>query len=117
MKRLALSLLVLIASCQLAPAQTAVTTAAPTAGAFSDVLTRSDTRRGCTITNIGTTQGYCQVHNAGFTPTTANSVPVAANGGQFYCAPSPGSHIVMQDPVACTCASGTCAFVIDVMGQ
>lgn len=93
-----------------------VTTAAPTAGAFSSVLARSDNRSSCVVTNVGTSQGYCQAKPSGFTPSTSNSVLVNANGGQFACS-VPGSSVVIQDEIDCTCASGTCAFVVNSTGQ
>lgn len=97
-----------------------VATVAPTATTFSTALAAPAANRprfSCVITNIGTTQGYCQAKPpGGSTPTTANAVPVAANGGQFYCS-SPGSPAVIQDEVDCTCASGTCAFVVNSTGQ
>lgn len=93
-----------------------VATAAPTATVFSSVLASSINRQGCVITNVGSTQGYCQFKPAGAsTPTTANSVLVNSGGGQFNC--SPGANVVVTDEVDCTCASGTCAFVVNSTGQ
>lgn len=93
-----------------------VATVAPTAGTFSQLLARTDNRTSCTITNIGTTQGYVQAVPPGFTPTTSNSIPVAANGGQFFCS-SVGANLVIQDQIQGTCASSTCAFVVNSTGQ
>lgn len=93
-----------------------VTPVAPTAGTFSQLLARSDNRTSCVITNIGTTQGYVQAVPPGFTPTISNSIPVTANGGQFFCG-SISANLVIQDQIQGTCASGTCAFVVNSTGQ
>lgn len=107
--------------CSLALAQginhTTVATAAPTAGVYSTVLAGNDARRGCTITNIGVTAGSCQYAPPGTAVSAANAIPVPANGGQFFCSPAPGGSQTVSDPVQCTCASGTCAFVINSIGQ
>lgn len=89
---------------------------APTATVFSSVLAVATRRTSCVVTNIGTTQGYCQAKNATITPATTNAVPVAPNGGQFMCS-VPGASTILQDEIDCTCASGTCAFVVNSTGQ
>lgn len=96
-------------------ADTITTPSVPTPGTFVDVLASPapGARRGCVITNIGTTGGYCQYHPSGFTPTTSNTIPVPANGGQWLCSPGGGNSNVGQEAVTCTCASGTCAFVVN----
>jgi hypothetical protein len=93
-----------------------VRTAAPTATVFTSVLSASNTRSSCVVTNIGTTQGLCQAKAAGITVSTSNAIPVPANGGQFLCGVA-GAGVIIQDEIDCTCASGTCAFVINATGQ
>lgn len=92
------------------------TPSVPTPGTFSAVLPQSDNRTSCVITNNGTTQGYCQAKPPGVTLTTSNSIPVAANGGQFFCS-SVSANLTIQDEIDCTCASGTCSFVVNSTGQ
>lgn len=113
---IALALLAATAPAQAqTPVATTITTSAPTPLTFTDVLAAPSgtARHSCAITNIGTTQGYCQLHPTGFTPTTSNTIPVPANGGQFFCSGGPGNTSVGQEAVSCTCASGTCAFVVN----
>lgn len=94
-----------------APASVTVTTpSVPTPGTFVAVLPANAARKSCTVTNIGATLGYC---NAVAQPsaTTANTMPVPANGGQFFCQAPNGPPA--SNPVSCTCASGTCAFAVN----
>jgi len=93
-----------------------VATASFAAGTFTQVLPRTDTRTSCVITNVGTTQGYCQAKPTGVVLSTSNSIPVAASGGQFFCSVT-GAQVTIQDEIDCNCASGTCAFVINSTGQ
>jgi hypothetical protein len=85
-----------------------ITTAAPTAGTFSSILASSTTRKGCTIQNNSSSLAYFYPGTTG-SATTSNAFQVSS-GQLFYCnAP----NVVLQDNIAATCASGTCAFVIN----
>lgn len=85
----------------------ALTTVAPTAGAFSSILASNASRKSCTIQNVGTTLGYVYP-GANGSATTGNAFQVAASG-VFLCT---NSTITITDNISATCASGTCAFVI-----
>lgn len=92
-----------------ASSTTVTTPSVPTPGTFVAVLAANTSRKACTVTNIGTTQGYCNAilqANA----TTANTFPMAP-GQQFFCASNSGPPA--SNAISCTCASGTCNFVVN----
>ncbi len=93
-----------------AASSTVTTPSVPTPGTFVAVLAANTSRKACAVTNIGTTQGYCNAI-AQASATTSNTMPVNANGGQFICASTSGPPA--SNVISCTCASGTCSFVVN----
>ena len=91
------------------PAST-ITTPAPTATTFSSVLAANSSRKNCLIQNTGTTLGYVYPGATG-SATLTNAFQIAANGGTFSCASPNGT--TLTDNIAATCASSTCAFVVN----
>lgn len=85
-------------------------TAAPTAGAFSSVLASNATRKSCLIQNNSGSAGYVYP-GANGSATTANSFIISGTGGTFSCANPDGT--VLTDNISATCASGTCAFIVN----
>jgi hypothetical protein len=87
-------------------ATTTPTTAAPTAGTFSQILAANSSRKACTIQNTSASLAY--FYPAATGGSTSNAMQVGA-GGTFSCNNGP---IVLADAISATCASGTCSFVV-----
>jgi hypothetical protein len=81
---------------------------APTALAFSTLLTPSSTREGCVVQNIGSTLGYV-FFGANGSASTPTSFQINT-GATISCNNVNGT--VLTDNVSWTCNSGTCAFVV-----